>query len=159
MSTWTDARKKGKNNESYKGRNHLHTVVYSSCADAPVCVLVRLSAMNELVTREMLVQGVASEQVFDLVEEYKTANEKMKTLKYQFQKLCEELGLTKWETDYFYMNYIDETTSTKVDVERMKSTDIYITDALTGELEEVNAYEFFTKKSVTKAHVTYKEKK
>ena len=43
--------------------------------------------------------------------------------------------------------------------QRMKETNIYITDALTGELNEVNAYEFFSKKSVVKPHVTFKEKK
>ena len=57
------------------------------------------------------------------------------------------------------MNYIGETDSVRVDTKRMKSTDIFIADALTGEMEKVNAYEFFSYRSPVKAHVTFKEKK
>ena len=115
--------------------------------------------MNELITKEMLEGGYVPEVIFDKLEEYKTAVEWFETFKYQFKKFCEEHGYSKWETDYFFMNYVGETVSTRVDTQRMKETDIYITDALTGELNEVNAYEFFSKKSVVKPHVTYKEKK
>ena len=115
--------------------------------------------MNELITKEMLEGGYVPEVIFDKLEEYKSAVEWFETFKYQFKKFCEEHGYSKWETDYFFMNYVGETTSVRVDTQRMKETNIYITDALTGELNEVNAYEFFSKKSVVKPHVTYKEKK
>ena len=107
----------------------------------------------------MVEHGIVPEVIFDKLEEYKTALEWMDTFKYKFQKFCEENGFNKWETDYFLMNYVGETTSVRVDTQRMKETNIYITDALTGELNEVNAYEFFSKKSVVKPHVTFKEKK
>lgn len=115
--------------------------------------------MNELITKEMLEGGYVPEIIFDKLEEYKSAVEWFETFKFQFKKFCEDHGYSKWETDYFFMNYVGETVSTRVDTQRMKETDIYITDALTGELNEVNAYEFFSKKSVVKPHVTYKEKK
>ena len=115
--------------------------------------------MNELITREMLDMGVVTDEILDKVEQYKALNEWMETFKFQFKKFCEEHGYSKWETDYFFMNYVAETTSTRVDTQRMKDTNIYIADALTGELNEVNAYEFFAKKSVVKPHVTFKEKK
>ena len=124
-----------------------------------VCVLLRLSAMNELITREMLDMGVVTDEILDKYEQYRELSEWMETFKYQFKKFCEEHGYSKWETDYFFMNYVGETVSTRVDTQRMKETDIYIADALTGELNEVNAYEFFSKKSVVKPHVTFKEKK
>lgn len=115
--------------------------------------------MNEIITKEMVEHGIVPEVIFDKLEEYKTAIEWMDTFKFQFQKFCEEQGFNKWETDYFLLNYIGESTSTKVDTKRMKNENIYIIDAVTGEMEEVNAYEYFSKKSIVKPHVTYKEKK
>lgn len=115
--------------------------------------------MNEIITKEMLDVGFVTDEILDKVEEYKTAVEWMETFKYEFQKFCEEHNYNKWETDYFMMNYVQETTSVRVDTKRMKETNIYVLDALTGELDEVNAYEYFTKKSLVKPHVTYKEKK
>ena len=44
--------------------------------------------MNELVTLEQVQTGTASEEVFDLVEELKTAQDRMETLKYQFQQIA-----------------------------------------------------------------------
>ena len=115
--------------------------------------------LNELVTKEMLEGGYVPEVIFDKLEEYKSAIEWFDTFKFQVRKAMEENGVKKWSTDYFTFDYINETESAKVDTKRMKETNIYVMDALSGELEEVNAYEFFTKKSVVKAHVTYKEKK
>ena len=113
----------------------------------------------ELITKEMLEGGLVPDVIFDKLEEYKTAIEWMETFKYQFKKFCEEQGYNKWETDYFIMNYIGETTSARVDKKLLKSTNIYIINAETGELEEVNAYDYFSTRSIVKAHVTYKEKK
>lgn len=127
---------------------------FKSCIVCPVGVLV----MNEI-TRTMVENGIVPEVIFDKLEEYKTAVEWMETFKFQFKKFCEEQGFNKWETDYFLLNYIGETTSVRVDTKRMKETPIYIVNATTGEFEEVNAYEFFSKKSTVKPHVTYKEKK
>ena len=107
----------------------------------------------------MLLAGIVSEELLDKLEDYKSSQEWFETFKFQFQKACEQFGLNKWETDYFLMNYIGETTSMRVDSKRMKESLIYVPDALTGELVEVNAYDYFSKKSPVKAHVTYKEKR
>lgn len=107
----------------------------------------------------MLEGGYVPEIIFDKLEEYKSAVEWFETFKYQFKKLCDKHGIKKWETDYFMMNYIPEGISLKVDTKRMKETNIYVLNAETGELEEVNAYEYFKTVSFVKAHVTYKEKK
>lgn len=115
--------------------------------------------MNELITREMVETGVASDYVLNKIEEYKTAVEWMDTFKYEFQKFCEENGLKKWETDYFNMNYIGLTFQNRVNTNKMKNSSIYVIDGETGELVEVNAYDYFLTKSPMKAHVTYKEKK
>lgn len=115
--------------------------------------------MNEVITKDMVEGGYVPEIIFDKLENYKTAIEWMETFKFLFKQFCEETGTKSWETDYFLMNYIAETESARVDTKRMKETNIYVMDAVSGELEEVNAYEFFTKKSVVKAHVSYKEKR
>ena len=115
--------------------------------------------MNDLITRDMVELGYASEQIFDKIEEYKTAQEWMSTFKFEFKKFCEEQGYSKWETDYFFMNYIGETTSVRVDIDRMKSEPIWVVDAESGELTSVNAYEYFSKRTTVKPHVAFKEKK
>lgn len=115
--------------------------------------------MNDLVTKEMLEIGVVSDEILDKLEEYKTSLEWFETFKYKFKELCEEYGIKKWETDYFLMNYIGDTYSLRVDTNRMKNENIYVVNAESGELEEVNAYEYFSKSSFSKAHITYKEKK
>lgn len=115
--------------------------------------------MNDLVTKEMLQVGTVSDEVLDKLEEYKTLNEWFDTFKFEFKKACEEYGIKKWETDYFLMNYVGESKTLKVDTKKMQNESVYIVNAETGELEEVNAYEYFTKSARNKAHVTYKEKK
>lgn len=115
--------------------------------------------MNELITKEFIEKGVTTDEVLEKIEQQKYLNEWFDTFKYLFKDYCEKYGFTKWETDYFVMNYISETLSQKVDTKRMKETTIYIANAETGELEEVNAYDYFSYKSPVKAHVTFKEKK
>lgn len=115
--------------------------------------------MNELITKEFIEKGVTTDEVLEKIEQQKYLNEWFDTFKYLFKDYCEKYGFTKWETDYFVMNYINETLSQKVDTKRMKETTIYIANAETGELEEVNAYGYFSYKSPVKAHVTFKEKK
>ena len=115
--------------------------------------------MNELITKEMVDGGYVPEVIFDKLEEYKTAVDWFETFKYQFRKICEETGINKWETDYFLLNYIADGVSSRVDTKRMKETNIYVLNGDTGELDEVNAYEYFKTTNSVKAHVTYKEKK
>ena len=142
-------------------RNERHNIHYrhGRYAHATVIDDIGVRHMNELVTLEHIQKGIATEVVFDLVEDYKTAEERMAMLKTELQKLFEQYGIKGWETDCFKFTYIGEAESAKVDTKRMKDTNIYIMNGSTGELEEVNAYEFFSKKSIVKAHVTYKEKK
>lgn len=142
-------------------RNERHNIHYchGRYAHATDIDDIGVWRMNELVTKEMLTGGYVPEVIFDKLEDYKTAMEWMETFKFQVKKAMEENGVKKWSTDYFTFDYINETESAKIDTKRMKETNIYVMDAVSGELEEVNAYEFFTKKSVVKAHVTYKEKK
>lgn len=115
--------------------------------------------MNELVTLEQVQLGTASDEVFDLVENLKTAQEQMDTLKYQFKLLAERTGIKKWETDYFTMVYVEPTTSVRIDTKRMKESSVYVIDAETGELEEVNAYDNFKTSVKKSAYVKFEEKK
>lgn len=149
--------RKGVRNETENLWNTCYVDLVAWDCDVFVCVLVVL--MNELITREMVEVGCVSDEILDMVEEYRTLQERMETFKFEFKRFCEENGFNKWETDYFTMNYIGETDSVRVDTKKMKSTDIFIADALTGEMEKVNAYEFFSYRSPVKAHVTFKEKK
>lgn len=115
--------------------------------------------MNELITKEFIEKGVTTDEVLEKIEQKKYIDEWFDTFKYLFKTYCEDNGITKWETNYFTMNYIDETMAQKIDIKKMKETDIYVANAETGEMEKVNAYEFFSYRSPVKAHVTFKEKK
>lgn len=115
--------------------------------------------MNELITKEFIENGVTTDEVLEKFELKRYVDEWFDTFKYLFKTFCEENGFTKWETDYFTMNYIGETMAQKIDIKKMKETDIYVANADTGEMEQVNAYEFFCYRSPVKAHVTFKEKK
>ena len=141
----------------HEKHNSIHIISDSAVGSLYKYILVVL--MNEVITKEMLTGGYVPEIIFDKLEDYKTAIEWMETFKFQVKKAMEENGVKKWSTDYFTFDYINETESVKVDTKRMKETNIYVMDAVSGELEEVNAYEFFSKKTTVKAHVTYKEKK
>lgn len=146
-------------NEHRKIRKKLRNY-HDDLADCSYHIDIHLGVLdlNEVIAKEMIEGGYVPEVIFDKLEEYKTAIEWMETFKYLFKTYCEENGVKSWETEYFKMTYVDETESERVDTKKMKETDIYVMDAVSGELEEVNAYEFFSKKSTVKAHVTYKEK-
>ena len=146
-----------KGKEKHEKHNCVYTPRYRSDCSVLICFLVVL--MNELVTLEQVQTGTASDEVFDLVEELKTAEDRMRTLKYQFQQLAERTGIKKWETDYFTMVYIEPTTSVKIDTKRMKESSVYVIDAETGEFEEVNAYDNFKTSVKKSAYVKFEEKK
>lgn len=115
--------------------------------------------MNELVTLEQVQLGIVTDEVLDIAEDYKTAAERMETLKFQFKQLAEKTGIKKWETDYFVMTYVAETESVRVDTKRLKNEYVYVVNGDSGELEEVNAYDYFKTSSIKSAYVNYKEKK
>ena len=57
------------------------------------------------------------------------------------------------------MNYITPKMGIGLDTEKMKESTIWITNAETGELDEVNAYDYFaTKKTFRSPYVQVKEK-
>ena len=115
---------------------------------------------NEIVNVEqyLLKKKVIEKEFFDKYEQYKTLKEWFDTFKYKFQ----QTGLRKWENDVFTCTAIGESTTTKMDEARLKNTNIYIVNGETGELEEMNAYDFmqqFKIKTPKKGYVQVKEKK
>ena len=115
--------------------------------------------MNEIITKEMLDLGIVTDEICEKVEEALSAKQWFETFKYEVQKVCEKYGFKKWETDYWSLVYVEEHDSPKVDTKRMKETYFDIVDAETGEVINVNAYEYFVRNNKVKAHMTFKEKK
>lgn len=101
--------------------------------------------MNELTKLEKL-NALLTEKVRDMLEQRAYIEEQFDTFKYQVRKVMEENDIRKWETDLFTVTITPDTKSTKVDTDKLKNTKVFITNAETGELEEVGAYEFFTHK-------------
>lgn len=101
--------------------------------------------MNELTKTEKL-NALLTEQVREMFDQYKFINDQMDTFKYQLRKVMEENDINKWETDLFSVQITADTTTTKVDTNKLKASQVYISNAETGELEEVGAYDYFTHK-------------
>ena len=115
--------------------------------------------MNELITVEMVEKGICPDIVLDKFEQMRELEEWFSTYKYIFKAFAEKTGINKYETDYFRMNYIPDGEQTRADTKRLKEENIWVVDAESGELTEVNAYEYFKTKTPVKGHVVYKEKK
>lgn len=110
--------------------------------------LTKLEKLNALLT----------EQVREMIDQYNYINDQFDTFKYQVRKIMEDNGVSKWETDLFTVTLTQDTTTTKVDTDKLKSTNVYISNADTGELEEVGAYDFFTHKVAQKGSFRMKVK-
>lgn len=117
-----------------------------------------LLVMNEI-TEILERNGIVTKETFDKIEEYKTAVEWMDTFKYILKAAMKKYNIKKWDSDDYIFSLIPDGTQKRVDTERIKNTMIYIPNAETGELEEVNAYEFFCKNVFVKEHITVREKK
>lgn len=98
--------------------------------------------MNEL-TQEKL-NTLVTDQVREMFDQYKFITEQMETFKFQARKVMEENYVSKWETDLFSITLTADTMTTKVNTDLLKKSNIFVTNAETGELEEVEAYRFFT---------------
>ena len=101
--------------------------------------------MNELTKTEKL-NLLLTEQVRDMFDRYLATIDEMETFKFKLRQAMEESDVNKWETDLFTVQITADTMTTKVDTNKLKALSIYVTNAETGELEEVNAYDFFTHK-------------
>lgn len=100
-----------------------------------------------------------TDEFYERYERMKTDQEWWETMKYQFKEICKETGTNKLETDVFTWNYIVPRGSKTLDKDRMKNEDIYVLNAETGELESVNAYDYFcTKWSFRSPYVSEREK-
>lgn len=100
-----------------------------------------------------------NDEIYERYERMKADIEWFETLKFQFKKFAEETGISKWETDRWIMNYINPKPSRGIDTQRMKDEKIMVINAETGELDEVNAYEYFkTKWTFKSPYVQAKEK-
>ena len=122
--------------------------------DVFVCVLVVL--MNEI---QKWKEQHLTEEFYDRYERLKTDLEWWETVKYQFKQFCKETGVNKLETDVFTWNYVVPKQIKTIDKDRMKNESVYVIDAESGELTEVNAYDYFcTKWQFRSPYVTEREK-
>lgn len=115
--------------------------------------------MNELIKKWEADVVKLTDDAYERYQRYLADKEWFETIKYQFGQFAKETGINKWETDMWEMNYIIPKTSKGIDTDRMKNETILVVNAETGELEEVNAYEYFaTKHTYRSPYVKTKEK-
>lgn len=117
---------------------------------------------NYEVTKKMNELNIVTEETFDRLEEYKSLCDWMDTFKFVLGRAMEQNGIKKWETPYYNFTHIGEGTTSKQDTDRMKKETVWIVNAESGELEEVNAYDYFQrfkKTSVRSAYVKISEVK
>lgn len=114
--------------------------------------------MNELQKFENEIVHL-NDEMYDRYERMKADIEWWETVKFKFKEFAKQTGINKWTTDRWELNYITPKMSVGVDTQRMKDSTIWITNAQTGEIEEVNAYDYFaTKKTFRSPYVQSKEK-
>lgn len=85
----------------------------------------------------------------------------METFKFQLKKAMLENGIKKWETDYYDFTLIPDGQTSSVDKDRMREEVVWVVDEQTGELEPVNALEYydrFRKLSPRKGYIKIREK-
>ena len=116
--------------------------------------------MNEIVNIEkyLLKAKVIEKDFYDKYENYRTACEWFDTFKHKFQKT----GIKNWNNDVFIATNIPDGETTKINKDKMRETSVYIINGETGELEEINALDFYQQfeyKTPRKAYVQVKEKK
>ena len=115
--------------------------------------------MNELIRKFETEIVHLDDEIYERYERMLSDIEWFDTLKFQFRKFAEETGINKWTTDRWQMSYIEQRPSKAIDTDRMKKENILIVNAETGELEEVNAYEYFCTKTVNRSpYVKAKER-
>lgn len=109
-------------------------------------------------TKVEKLNALLTEQVTDMIEQYKFIQDQMETFKFKVKEAMKENDVKKWETDLFTVTLRDGFASKRADTAKMKNESIYITNAETGELEEVNAYDYFSKSSYTAESLQLKVK-
>lgn len=98
------------------------------------------------------------DEFYEKYEQYLALKDWFETVKFEFGKFADQSGINKWTTDRFTMSYIVSKPAKGIDTERMKKESIMVVNASTGEMEEVNAYEYFcTKYTKRKPYVMAKE--
>lgn len=114
---------------------------------------------NELIKKWEAEVIKLNDEMYERYERYLADKEWFDTLKYQFSQFAKQTGISKWSTDVWEMDYITPRPSKGIDTERMKNETILVVNAETGELEEVNAYDYFaTKNTFRSPYVKTKEK-
>ena len=102
---------------------------------------------NELAIRHFEKDVVkVNDEFYEKYEQYLALKDWFETVKFQFGKFAGETGVSKWTNDRFTLSYIVSKPSKGLDTERMKKESILVPNGQTGELEEVNAYEYFATK-------------
>ena len=117
--------------------------------------------MNEIVSVEAELKAlkIIDDDFEDRYARMKADIDWFESVKYQFLKL----GFTgTWTTDEFQMSIVRGAKGKVADTDAMKKTQIYIVNGETGELENVNLYDYvqtFKKETTKKDYVMVKERK
>lgn len=99
-----------------------------------------------------------NDEMYERYERLKSDLDWWETVKYQFKKFASQTGVSKWQTERWDMLYIVPKMTNSLDTDRMKSENIMVVDAESGELIEVNAYDYFcTKKKFRSPYVKVSE--
>jgi len=117
--------------------------------------------MNDLIQTKINEVIKTDEEFYQHYENLKTEIEWFDTIKYKFKEIVEPYVAEgcnfSWKNDVFGLQLIKpfQKKTKEIDKDRMKATNIMIVNAESGELEEVNAYDYFAtkEKNPTKPYV------
>lgn len=77
---------------------------------------------NAVATRVLTEQGIVTQAMYDLIENYLTAKEQYETFKFVLHKAMKENSIKSWKNDVFSSTIKDEAIQTRVDTKALEDT-------------------------------------
>ena len=95
-----------------------------------------------------LVAEMFTDQVLDMYEQYRALKEQKEIFEYKVAQACAKHGIKSLKTTYWDISYTPEREQKRMDVQKIKNTDIYVVDEETGEFRKAKEDEFITTSKV-----------
>lgn len=93
--------------------------------DAESGEIIEIDDANELAEKRLYEVGAINEDTADFIEEYLTIKERFEMFEHVLKKAMIDNGIKTWKNDYFTASIREESTQTRLDVERLKEDGIY----------------------------------
>ena len=87
--------------------------------------VIEVEDKNELVEKKLYEVGVVSDEIIDMIEQFKFYEEQYEIFKYKLQQAMKENDIKSWSNDSFVATLKPQSTRVNVDTERLKADGLY----------------------------------